>query len=302
MAVSTPTPTARHTREIALASIQTGGNVRELDAEHVKALAGSMKLRGLIVPVAVRPLDDDSERFALVAGEHRVAAARELGWSTIAAVISDGGQVGSSGDQGAENVLRKTLTPLEEARAVEKMLADGYTIDGAATVLGWHKRRVTARARILELPESAQALVGSGEIPVAGIDALLEIQAVSPTLAGVIAELVAEAAADGNRLGAQLAHDPGWLVRQVLSQRPRPGGLFAELAGGVLQAPQIAELKLAKKTTALYSEAKALHEQLDRYAYGPPPVRLAEAEIDQARAAGVLLELGRATVILDRGV
>jgi ParB family chromosome partitioning protein len=122
-------------------------------------------VRGLIVPVAVRPLE--GERFALVAGEHRLAAARELGWSTIAAVISDQGQ-GASGDQGAENVLRKTLTPLEEARAVEKMLADGYSVDGAATVLGWHKRRVTARQRILELPETAQTLVGTGETRSAG--------------------------------------------------------------------------------------------------------------------------------------
>jgi hypothetical protein len=38
------------------------------------------------------------------------------------------------------------------------------------------------------------------------------------------------------------------------------------------------------------------------YAYGPPPVRIAEAELDQARAAGVLLELDRTRVILDRGV
>jgi hypothetical protein len=96
-------------------------------------------------------------------------------------------------------VLRKTLTPLEEARAVEKMLADGYTVDGAATVIGWHKRRVSARRRILELPETAQPLVGSVEIPVAGIDALLDIQAVSPKLAAPVAEVIAEAAAEGGR-------------------------------------------------------------------------------------------------------
>ena len=294
--MSTPT-TARRAQEIALDRIEAGGNVRELDAEHVSALAGSMAVRGLIVPVAVRPLDGD--RFALVAGEHRLAAARELGWSTIAAVISAQAE-GTSGDQGAENVLRKTLTPLEEARAVEKMLADGYTVDGAATVLGWHKRRVTARRRILELPETAQTLVGSGEIPVAGIDALLEIQAVSPKLAALVAEVIAEASAEGNPLGAQLARDPGWLVRQALSHRP--GELFAALAGGTLYEDQIAELKLGKKTTALYAEAKTLHGQLDRYAYGPPPVRIGEAELDQARAAGVLLELDRTQVILDRGV
>ena len=140
--------TARRAQEIAVEAIEVGGNVRELDAEHVNALAGSMAVRGLIVPVAVRPLDGD--RFALVAGEHRLAAARQLGWASIAAVISEQAD-GASGDQGAENVLRKTLTPLEEARAVEKMLADGYGVDGAATVLGWHKRRVTARRRILEL-------------------------------------------------------------------------------------------------------------------------------------------------------
>jgi ParB/RepB/Spo0J family partition protein len=133
-------PFARRKLEIALDRIDLGGNVRELDAEHVSALARSMAVRGLIVPVVVRSLD--GERFALVAGEHRLAAAREVGWSTIAAVISDHAE-GASGDQGAENVLRKSLTPLEEARAVEKMLADGYSVDGAATVLGWHKRRVT---------------------------------------------------------------------------------------------------------------------------------------------------------------
>jgi hypothetical protein len=174
-------------------------------------------------------------------------------------VISEQAE-GASGDQGAENVLRKTLTPLEKARAVEKMLADGYTVDGAATVLGWHKRRVTARRRILELPETAQMLVGSGEIPVAGIDALLEIQAVSPKLAALVAEVIGEAAAEGNALGGQLARDPGWLVRQVLSHRP--GELFAALAGGTLYEDQIAELKLGKKTTALYAEAKTLHGQL----------------------------------------
>src|SRR3954470_18669797 len=180
------------------------------------------------------------------------------------------------------------------------MLGDGYTVDGAATVLGWSRRRVTARRRILELPEAAQTLVGSGEIPTAGIDTLLEIQTVSARLAALVAEVLAEASAEGNALGAQLARDPGWLVRQVLSYRP--GVLFAELAGGTLYEDQVAELKLGKKTTALYADAKTLQGQLDRYAFGPPPVRLGEAELDQARAAGVLLELERTQVILDRGV
>jgi ParB-like chromosome segregation protein Spo0J len=66
-------PITRRAQEIAIERIKVRGNVRELDAEHVAALAGSMALRGLIVPVAVQPLE--GERYALVAGNHRVAAA-----------------------------------------------------------------------------------------------------------------------------------------------------------------------------------------------------------------------------------
>ena len=51
--MSIPT-TARRAQEIALKQIEVGGNVRELDAEHVSALAGSMPVRGLIVPIATR--------------------------------------------------------------------------------------------------------------------------------------------------------------------------------------------------------------------------------------------------------
>jgi ParB/RepB/Spo0J family partition protein len=295
--VSTQQPTVRRAQSIPLDRIVTGRNVRDLDAEHVDALAASMAQIGQLTPVNVNALDGD--RFALIAGEHRYAAVAKLGWAAIDAVVDDRAE-GVSGDQAAENVLRKQLTPLEEARAVEKMLADGYTVDGAATVLGWHKRRVTARRRILELPERAQALVGSGDIPVAGIDAVLAIKSVSPDLAALVADVVGTAVAEGNPVGEQLARDPGWLLRQVISHGT--GQLFAELVGSTLYEDEITALKLGKKTAALYEEAKALHRQLDRYAYGPPPIRIDDSEIDQARAAGVLLELGRTRVILDRAV
>jgi hypothetical protein len=70
-----------------------------------------------------------------------------------------------------------------QAERLTRALAAATLPRTAATVLGWHKRRVTARRRILELPGSAQQLVGAGEIPVVGIEALLEIQVVSPQLA-----------------------------------------------------------------------------------------------------------------------
>jgi ParB family transcriptional regulator, chromosome partitioning protein len=84
--VSTPTMTTRRVEEIPIERIQAGGNVRDLDLEHVSRLAASMKVRGLLTPIDVVAVD--GERFALVAGAHRLAAAGEPGWSTIAAQVS----------------------------------------------------------------------------------------------------------------------------------------------------------------------------------------------------------------------
>ena len=66
-------------------------------------------------------------------------------------------------------------------------------------------------------------------------------------------------------------------------------------------AHEIAELRLGKKTEQLYADAEKLHKQLDRYAYGPPQVRFTDEDVDQARAAGVLIEFERGRpIIVDR--
>ena len=281
-------------RHVALDLIDVPTNVRELDPEHVAVLAASIKLRGLLVPLIVRPV---GKRFKLVAGFHRHAACRQAQLTSVPVVERE--QDGESADRAAENVVRKQLTPLEEARAVAAMLEQGYTPDGAATILGWAKQRVTARAKILELPEAAQELVGSGAIPVGGVDALLTIAAVSPKLCALLADVIAQADADGHAIGAELARDPSWLLNRALSEHPDQ--VWAAYLNST-HAAQLTELRLGKKSDALLAEAEQLHRKLDRYAYGPPTIRFSEADVDQARAAGVLLELGRASIILDRAL
>jgi ParB family transcriptional regulator, chromosome partitioning protein len=71
------TSTTKHPTALQLDQIREPANVREIDPEHVKALAGSIELQGMLVPVVVRPTDND--RFELVAGFHRLAAPRVLG-------------------------------------------------------------------------------------------------------------------------------------------------------------------------------------------------------------------------------
>jgi CheY-like chemotaxis protein len=67
------------------------------------------------------------------------------------------------------------------------------------------------------------------------------------------------------------------------------------------RAPE--ELRLGKKTEQLLAQAEKLHKQVNEYAYGPPTVRFTDAEVDQARAAGVMIELERSTpIITDRSL
>jgi ParB/RepB/Spo0J family partition protein len=278
-------------KRAALEKIDIGENTRELNQEHVEALASSIALRGLIVPLVVRP---DGERFVLIAGYHRYAACRKLGLDEVEITLRE--QDGTSADSAAENVVRKQLSPLEEARAVKHMLDEGYTLDGAATVLGWNRKLVSARSKILDLPETAQQLIGNGKLPVSAIATLTKIADVSAHLC----EAALAPIAAGDVSAQQFVSNPGWVIGYVIRENTTKA--FAAYLS-TLSNHDVSELRLGKKVEATYAEAEALHKQIDRHAYGPPTIRFAESEVDQARAAGVLIDFDHARpIITDRAL
>jgi ParB/RepB/Spo0J family partition protein len=279
-------------RTVAVARIHIPDNVRVLDEEHVKALAGSIELKGMLVPVVLRERDDD---FELVAGFHRMAAAKSIKLAEVPYVLRDAETEHT--DRAVENIVRKQLNPYEEAKSVRAMLDDGLTEDGAAQALGWPKARVRARVKILDLPERAQQLIGEGVIHLAAVDQLRAIGTVAPELL----EALIAYFDDGNAaVAARLASQPGWVLDAALTHGDRK--VFAAHLSTV-GSREIAELRLGKKTDELYAEAEKLHKQLDRHAYGAPTVRFADEDVDQARAAGVLIEFEPSSpVIVDRSL
>ena len=144
-----PPPSTRPGARSRSSEIRVPENVRALDDAHVKALAGSIALQGMLVPVVVR---DDGDGFELVAGFHRIAAARSLGLAEVPVVVRDAET--EDADRAVENITRKQLNPYEEAKAVQAMLDRGLTEDGAAQALGWPK---TPRHRAREDPRAARA-------------------------------------------------------------------------------------------------------------------------------------------------
>jgi hypothetical protein len=89
-------------RLVALDQIRVPENVRALDDAHVAALAGSIALQGMLVPLVVRTDDDGDNGFELVAGFHRVAAARSLGLAEVQVVVRDADT--EAADRAAENI------------------------------------------------------------------------------------------------------------------------------------------------------------------------------------------------------
>jgi hypothetical protein len=181
---------------------------------------------------------------------------------------------------------------------VQAMLDKGLTEEGAAQALGWPKARVTARVKLLALPEKGRELVGAGVVPLSAVDQLRSIGTVSPALLDVLIEYLGSDPDGQTWAASQLLSDPGYILGNALRQTDRK--VFAAYLHQ-LDLREVDELRLGKKAAEQLEEAEKLHKQISQYAYGPPQIRFTEQDVDEARAAGVLIELERSTpVIVDR--
>jgi hypothetical protein len=182
---------------------------------------------------------------------------------------------------------------------VRAMLDRGLSEDGAVQALGWPKARVTARVKLLELPERAQQLTGQGVIPLSAVEQLRSIGEVSPELLDAVIGYLG----DGNEWAAErLAREPGWVIDSAL--RNGSSKVFAAHLTQ-LDSYEIADLRLGKKMEALLDEAATLHKQLDRYEYGAPSIRFCESDVarpalracsSSSRTRGRSSSTGRSTV------
>jgi ParB/RepB/Spo0J family partition protein len=221
MATTTqPEPQRLEVRMIPLSEIRHDQNVRhQLDLAEIDALASSIALLGQLTPISVRPDTENGAGWVLIAGHRRHAALVQLGHSEIRAEIRhhDGPEiagVAEASERLAENVVRAALSPHEEALALRTMLDRGLTQDGAARALGWPRHRVTARMKLLELPERAQQLTGQGVIPLSAVEELRQIGCVSPQLLDVLVEHVDSD--DGRWVARELAGNTGRALGEAL--------------------------------------------------------------------------------------
>jgi len=184
---------------------------KRFDEEALQALADSVKERGVLQPVLVRPRPGGS--YELVAGERRWRAAQLAGLETLPALVQQRDDAHSLEAALIENMAREDLNPIEAARAVAGLVEElGLTREEVGRRVGRSRVAVSNLLRLLDLPDEALALVEDGSLTEGHGRALL----------------LADDHAARRRI-ARAAVQGGWSVR-VVEQRAREANAPARAA------------------------------------------------------------------------
>jgi ParB family chromosome partitioning protein len=175
---------------------------RHFDEAALEALAGSLRERGVLQPVLLRPVAGGS--YEIVAGERRWRAAQIAGLDTIPALVRERDDAAALEAALIENMAREDLNPVEEARACAALVEElGLTRETVGLRVGRSRVAVSNLLRLLDLPDEVLAALERGDLSEGHGRALL----------------LATDHADRRRLARSALAD-GWSVR-VLEARAR---------------------------------------------------------------------------------
>ena len=130
------------------------------DEENLQELTNSIKVRGIIQPIIVRKSSDENSKYEIIAGERRWLAAQKAGLHEVPVVITDVDDLKSLEFAIVENVQRKDLNAIEEARGYQRLITEfSYDHEKVAQFIGKSRSHITNFLRLLSLPESVLILV-----------------------------------------------------------------------------------------------------------------------------------------------
>jgi ParB family chromosome partitioning protein len=166
--------------ELAIADIRPNPYQprRDVDQTALAELTASIKQAGLLQPVVVRQAPGATKpSFELIAGERRLRACQALGWEKIPAVqraVDDRTVLTLAL---VENLQRDDLSPVDEARGYERLIAEfSLTQQEVADAVGRDRSTVANALRLLKLPAAVLALVHGGGLSVGHARALLALE------------------------------------------------------------------------------------------------------------------------------
>lgn len=187
-----------------------------VDEPKLEELSRSIRSRGVIQPIVVRPVEDD--RFEIIAGERRWRAAQMAGLLRVPVVVREVPDDKLLEIALIENLQREDLNPIEEGVAYRRLIHErGMTQEDVAAVIGKDRATVANYARLLLLPPEVQADVAAGTLTMGHARALL----------GLSDADAQRRAARGVVDGGLSVRETEALVKKLASPSPPPSGKTA---------------------------------------------------------------------------
>jgi ParB family chromosome partitioning protein len=191
----------------------------DMRPESLEELADSIRAQGVVQPIVVRPLPvqraGEEQRYEIIAGERRWRAAQMAGLHHVPAVIRRVPDEAAVAMSLIENIQRENLNPLEEARALDRLIREfEMTHQTAADAVGRSRAAVTNLLRLLELADDVKTLVEQRQLEMGHARALLGLTA--PRQQSEVGALVA-------RKGLSVRETEA-LVRRMLSRKDEDRG------------------------------------------------------------------------------
>ena len=167
-------------QEIPVDLLQRGQYQPRLDMRQdtLQELADSIKAQGIVQPIVVRPINKGGTKrqYEIIAGERRWRAAQLAGLQEIPAVVRDVPDEAAIAMSLIENIQRENLNPLEESRALDRLIREfDLTHQEAADAVGRSRAAVSNLLRLLELSDKVKSMVEHREIEMGHARALLGI-------------------------------------------------------------------------------------------------------------------------------
>ena len=137
-------------------------------------LAQSIREKGVVQPILVRPAKGQANHYEIIAGERRWRASQRAGQHEIPVVVQDVSDKEALELAIIENVQRADLNPLEEAFGYEQLIAEfGYTQQDLGQVIGKSRSHVANTLRLLKLPETVKDHLREGRLTAGHARALI---------------------------------------------------------------------------------------------------------------------------------
>ncbi|MEN3174485.1 ParB/RepB/Spo0J family partition protein [Gluconobacter sp. OJA] len=147
---------------------------QDMNPERLEELANSIRSRGVLQPLLVRPDPANPERYQIIAGERRWRASQLAGLHSVPVHVRQLDDTDAMAAALVENLQRADLNPIEEAEGLQRLITD-YTLtqEELAGAVGKSRPHITNTMRLLNLPPEIRAHVRRGELSAGHARALL---------------------------------------------------------------------------------------------------------------------------------